>query len=134
MKKVYLETPEAIIKALKEGKVVKSKNVKYKLIDGIICSFHEEYGRKLWTVCNSICEYEKPYIDEPEPLKIEVGKFYRTRNGSKAFVYAKADKGKYNYWAVIVNSIIDENFCCTVDGTYSVGKESKKDLVAPWEE
>ena len=36
MKKVYLETPEAVIKALKDGKVVKSKNVKYRLIDGII--------------------------------------------------------------------------------------------------
>ena len=65
MKKVYLETPEAVIKALKEGNVVKSKNVKYRLIDGIICSLNEDDGRTMWTVGNSIFEYEDAYIDEP---------------------------------------------------------------------
>ena len=116
---------------MKEGKDVRDKyNYSFKIVDGfIVATYYDDFY-----IGYTIHSINKPYILEEEPLKIEVGKFYRTRNGSKAFVYAKADKGKYNYWAVIVNSIIDENFCCTVNCTYFVGKESKKDLVAPWEE
>ena len=37
MKKVYLETPEAVIKALKAGKVIKDEDgYSYKLVDGFI--------------------------------------------------------------------------------------------------
>lgn len=130
MKKVYLKTPEAVIKALKEGKVVKSKNVKYKLIDGIICSFHEEYGRKLWTVCNSICEYEKPYIDEPEPLKIEVGKWYETRDHQKARCFAISAQGAC-YSFTIDNGFV---FYTYKGGKYSVEKECSLDIIGPWKE
>lgn len=133
MKKVYLETPEEVIKALKDGKVVYEENCpdySFKLIENIIVAKYKDS----FEVGSMVSIGNEPYVLEEEPFKLEVGKFYRTRNGSKAFVYAKEDKGKYNYWAVIVNSIIDKNFCCTVDGTYSVGKESKKDLVAHWEE
>ena len=39
MKKVYLETPEAVVKALKEGKEVRDKYGSIcKLVDGIIIS------------------------------------------------------------------------------------------------
>ena len=97
--KRYLKTPEEVIKALKEGKVVKSKNVKYRLIDGIICSFNKENGRKMWTVCNSISEYEKAYIDEPEPFKIEVGKWYETHDHQKARCVLKYLKEKeWSLW------------------------------------
>lgn len=128
MKKVYLETPEAVIKALKEGKVVKSKNVKYKLIDGIICSFHEEYGRKLWTVCNSICEYEKPYIDEPEPLKIEVGKWYETRDHQKARCFIV---GKERCHFTIDNHC---HFFTNKNGVHLDKAMSGYNIIGPWEE
>ena len=37
MKKVYLETPEAVIKALKEGKEVRAENnYSYRIVDGFI--------------------------------------------------------------------------------------------------
>ena len=129
--KRYLKTIEEVIQALKDGKTIKDEDgYSYKLVDGFIVAT----DKNDFIVGDNIFSGNRPYILEEEPLKIEVGKFYKTRDGRKAFVYAKADKGKYNCWAVIVNSIIDENFCCTVDGTYSVGKESKKDLVAHWEE
>lgn len=122
MKKVYLEIPEAVIKALKEGKVVKSKNVKYRLIDGI-------NGRTMWTVGNSIFEYEDAYIDEPEPLKIEVGKFYKTRDGRKARCY--------DVDSVVCYFTIDHCTCFTTDtnGIYWKGQEEDDlDIIAPWEE
>lgn len=129
MKKVYLETPEAVIKALKEGKVVKSQNVKYKLIDGIICSFHEEYGRKLWTVCNSIYEYEKPYIDEPEPLKIEVGNWYETRDHQKARCY---NFDNNSYFFTIDNYTV---FMTDTKGSFRRKQLiSDLDIIGPWME
>lgn len=43
MKKKYLNTPEEIIKALKEGKVVyvQDTNINYKMVENHICSFDE---------------------------------------------------------------------------------------------
>ena len=129
MKKVYLETPESVIKALKEGKVVKSENNKYRLIDGIICSFHEEYGRKMWTVCNSISEYEKAYIDEEEPLKIEAGKWYETRDHQKARCF-KINPGLCFFTIDNVG-----NFNTLTNGNYYIqGKTSNLDIIGPWEE
>lgn len=129
MTKRYLKTPEAVIKALKSGKVVKSENNKYRLIDGIICSFHEEYGRKLWTVCNSICEYEKAYIDESEHLKIEVGKLYETRDHQKARCYKCV---RHVFFFTIDNF---GTFSTLINGNYNInGVTSNLDIIGPWEE
>ena len=130
MKKVYLKTPEAVIKALKEGKVIKDDNgYSYKLVDGFIVSTYKNHfivGDNIFNIDNH------PYILEEEPLKIEVGKFYKTRNGRKAFVCANTYTGLC--WVVIIDSSADRTFCCTVDGMFCPGEENEKDLVAPWEE
>ena len=129
MKKLYLETPEAVIKALKEGKVVKAKNVKYRLIDGIICSLNEDDGRTMWTVGNSIFEYEDAYIDEPEPLKIEVGKWYETRDHQKARCYYKEG----NFAFVSIDNYINP-ICVYINGSVYNNKTSSFDIIGPWKE
>ena len=129
MKRVYLETPEAVIKALKEGKVVKAKNVKYRLIDGIICSLNEDDGRTMWTVGNSIFEYEDAYIDEPEPLKIEVGKWYETRDHQKARCYYKEG----NFAFVSIDNYINP-ICVYINGSVYNNKTSSFDIIGPWKE
>lgn len=59
--KKYLNTPEEVIKALKEGKEVKSNiGCHYKMIDGIICCLFY----KSWFVGAAIADDEKPYIEE----------------------------------------------------------------------
>lgn len=129
MTKRYLETPEAVIKALKEGKDVRDENnYSYKLVDGFIVSTDENE----FFVGDNIYSDNKPYILEEEPLKIEVGKFYKTRDGRKAFVCANTYTGLC--WVVIIDSSADRPFCCTVDGMFCPGEENEKDLVAPWEE
>lgn len=41
--KVYLETPEAVIKALKEGKVIKDQyNNSFKIVDGFIVATYDD--------------------------------------------------------------------------------------------
>ena len=130
MKKVYLETPEAVIKALKEGKTIKNDHwYSYELKDNFIV---QKILGKIRSINTTIFLDEDYYILEEEPLKIEVGKFYKTRDGRKAFVCANTYTGLC--WVVIIDSSADRTFCCTVDGMFCPGEENEKDLVAPWEE
>lgn len=131
--KRYLKTPEEVIDALQEGKEIRDSEWRvWKLYNG--CVIRKDKS-DFWSVNTPIDVYFYGlYAYETEPLKLEVGKFYKTRNGRKAFVYAKTDEGKYNCWAVIVNSITGGTFCCTANGEYTANKESENDLVEPWEE
>lgn len=130
--KRYLKTPEEVIDALQAGKKVETEDLEYKFINGILVATSKT--NKHWIVYPALSASIDHYINESKSLKLEVGKFYKTRNGRKAFVYAKTDEGKYNCWAVIVNSIMGGTFCCTANGEYTANKESENDLVEPWEE
>ena len=84
MKKVYLETPEAVIRDLKEGKEVRDKYGSIcKLVDGIIISKLNDF----FEIGKPIRSVNKPYVLEEEPLKIEVGKWYEMRNHNVARCY-----------------------------------------------
>lgn len=102
MTKRYLTTPEEVTAALKEGKVVLDRTGnKYKSINGfIVVSFIS--GE--WGVDPFIGNHEGLYVEEPKPLKLEVGKFYKTRDGRKAFVYTITEEAAYPCWVVLVNS------------------------------
>lgn len=69
--KKYLITPEEVIKALKEGKKVMSTCWTYKMVDGFIL-YTEIDNDTRWNINTSISCGEKLYIEEAEPLKIEV--------------------------------------------------------------
>lgn len=128
MKKVYLDTPEAVIKALKEGKEVRDENdYSFKIVDGFIVST----AKNEFFVGDSIYSDYKPYILEEEPLKIEVGKFYKTRDGKKVICMYKDNIscsvsliGSLNgyYW-------VTENGKC-IDTT----KEYPADIIGLWKE
>lgn len=130
--KKYLKTVEEVMRALKEGKTVKNENGDaYVLKDGLIV---QTFLGNLLSLNATIFFDENLYAEEPdEQLKIEVGKFYKTRDGRKAFVYANTDEEVYYYWAVIVNSG-GGPFRCTVDGRFCYSVKSANDLVASWEE
>ena len=127
MKKVYLETPEAFIKALKEGKVIKDDNgYSYKLVDGFIVSTYKNHfivGDNIFNIDNH------PYILEEEPFKIEVGKWYETRDHQKARCYYS---GKETAFFSIDND-------STPIGVYLNGRlyedrESSFDIIGHWKE
>ena len=128
MKKVYLETPEEVIKALKEGKVIKDDNgYSYKLVDGFIVST-QDYDVYIGATISGL---EKPYILENEPLKLEVGKFYKTRAGRKAFVYAKIGFD-YAYPFFVVRAGKLDSYNVNEEGKQASNDQSL-DLVTPWE-
>lgn len=125
--KKYLKTPEEVISALKEGKTVYSDCGKYKMIDGIIVF----KSGNLYTINKNLFLQENPYIEESEPFKIEVGKFYKTRGGEKARCYCKGEQISF----------------FTVDGVATIlrvftdsGRSWKDDIISlydiigPWEE
>lgn len=131
MTKRYLKTPEEVIDALQDGKVViDGEGYNYKLYKGII---FWKYKEKWAVTPTTSCLYGL-YVDEPKPLKLEVGKFYKTRDGRKAFVYTNTGNAAYPCWVVLVNSSEGGTYCCTVDGQYTTNEEHNKDLVDPWEE
>lgn len=121
--KKYLKTPEEVIDALKEGKTVCSNCGNYRMIDGILVfkcgNFH--------TINAAISLDEKPYIKESEPLKIEVGKFYKTRDGKKARCFLiQANVPKF---------CVDNYGIFTTDMNGKVFKhyEEANDIIGPWE-
>lgn len=126
--KRYLETPEEVIDALQEGKTVFAKSgERYKLYKGLVVG----KLKKSALINSYICETDEPYIEEPESLKIEVGKFYKTRAGEKARCYLTGEHkayftidGSYGYISVYLET----------GGSWKDGEKSDYDIIGPWED
>ncbi|WP_428057217.1 hypothetical protein [Candidatus Avelusimicrobium fimicolum] len=128
--KRYLKTPEEVIQALKEGKTIKSEHgYAYELKDNFII---QTLLGKIRSINTTIFFDEYYYINEPEPLKLEVGKFYKTRNGRKAWIVEGTEDDTFPFRVAAQKE----------SAVYTVTKEGKRfsegmsgsDLVAPWED
>lgn len=130
MTKRYLKTPEEVIDALQAGKKIEAGDFEYRLVGEVIIAINKT--DKSWAVNAGIYSDDIPFIDEPDPFKLEVGKFYRTRDGRKAWIIAY-QQGKHYPYIVAVLGLAD---VCAVlgNGCYFDDKNCGKDLVAPWEE
>lgn len=128
MKKTYLKTPEAIIKALKEGKEVRDEDgYLYKFIDGLIVGAGDG-GDGYYAVGDVISVENRPYILEEKTFEIKVGEWYETRNHQKARCYLIEDP---NYFFTIDNS----GFICTNKKGYCMEEKSHDlDIIGPWKE
>lgn len=125
--KKYLKTPEEVIDALHEGKTVFGWDETYRLYKGLVVG---ELKGGNYVINSSICKQENLYIEEPEPFKIEVGKFYKTRGGNKARCF----------------SITPKEASFTVDGAHGTietypgglvsidGSKDPCDIIGPWED
>ena len=125
MKKVYLETPEAVIKALKEGKEVRDENnYSFKIINGFIVATYYDY----FYIGYTISGIDKPYILEEEPLKIEVGKWYETSGHQKARCFI-VEKERCHFTI--------DNYChffTNKNGVYLDNETSRYNIIGLWEE
>ena len=125
--KKYLKTPEEVIDALHAGKKVHGDFAdEYRFYRGFLIAKREGY----YAINAAISEMEDPYIEESEPRKIEVGKFYKTRGGNKARCF----------------SITPKEASFTVDGAHGTietypgglvsidGSKDPCDIIGPWED
>lgn len=124
--KKYLKTPEEVVKALKAGKTVYSDCGEYRMIDGFIV--YE--GGSVCTINADLNLLESPFLKEAEPLKIEVGKFYKTRGDKKARCYYANEEVAY--------FTIDGK--CSFFSSYLAGnclsnnRPTEYEIIGPWEE
>ena len=124
--KRYLKTPEEVIKALKEGKEIRDKYGSIcKLVDGIIISKLNNF----FEIGKPIRSVNKPYILEEEPLKIEVGKFYETRDHQKARCFCKGE----NFAFLSIDNDITP-ISVFLNGHIYKDSEEPLDIIGPWEE
>lgn len=134
MSKRYLKTPEEVIQALRDKKeVFDFLGNNYKLIDGVII-YHCQNGG--WGINAHIGHADKLYVDEPEPLKLEVGKFYKTRRGDKVivlYINDKNDAGNCPIFVAVVGKASCSYFVSKTGNYYSSGRDTVWDIVAPWE-
>lgn len=131
MTKKYLKTPEEVIDALQSGKTIHDHSSQWKLHKGFIV--RKNANSDTWIVNDYVpSNYDGIYVEEQEPLKLEVGKFYKTRDGRKAWVVSQAQGLRYPYnVAVFGNTGI---YNVLENGCFCEDKTSPEDLVAPWEE
>lgn len=115
--------PEDIIAKLKQGIVLKDDEVNdtYEMVDGLVVR-KTQYG---WTIGDIISSSEKIYFDEPEPeIEVVIGRFYKTRDDRRAFVFSKNSEGRY--CVVIENEL---PYTVSANGYYSDETDNDKDLV-----
>lgn len=67
--KRYLKTPEEVIDALQAGKKNEAGDFEYRLVGEVIIAINKT--DKSWAVNAGIYSDDIPFIDEPEPLKLE---------------------------------------------------------------
>ena len=130
--KTYLKdlTPEEIIKRLKNGEIVKIKDSKeyFKMIDGVICRFFSYgdvgIGSLLYT------EPDDVYFETEEPLTFEQGKFYKTREGKKAYISRITTT--YIYGIITGKTSMDT---WHLNGMHwHNGDKHKNDIISKWED
>ena len=127
--KRYLKTPESVIKALKEGKTVETDMKYYVLKDGLLNCYAKNKTGSWWSINSAIYNTDRPYILEEEPFKIEVGKWYETRDHQKARCF-KVNPGLCFFTIDNVG-----NFNTLTNGNYYInGKTSNLDSIGPWGE
>jgi len=140
--KVYLNTIEDLTKALSDGKIVyedyrNGTKREYKMMNNIIVEKHEDDDAYFYVNYGFGFNPNIYYIKEQAPIKIEVGKFYKTRDGHKAIcigsqAYEDDDSVYKMYFGVIGQT---ETFWTNINGNfYNYKRQYCYDIVDYWEE
>lgn len=133
--KTYLKdlTLEEIIKRLKNGEIIKTEedrdDICIKYYDGVICRAYKDGSFTINAgFTNDIaCEY---YFETEEPLTFEEGKFYKTREGKKAYISRITTR--YFYGIITGKTSLDT---WNLKGMHWCDNSPhKNDLISKWED
>lgn len=129
--RTYLKdlTPEEVIQRLKNGEIIKFDNNKtfhIKMIDGIICRIYD--GNNF--MINGGFDNDSFYFETEESLTFEEGKFYKTREGKKAYISRKTTT---RFYGIITGKTSLDTW--NLEGMHWYDKSPhKNDLISKWEE
>lgn len=131
--KRYLKSPEEVIDALVAGKVVCDEDSQWKLYKGFIV--RKDNGFDNWVANDALSSvFAGLYVDEPKPLKIEVGKFYKTRDGEKVIVLSDECKEKDYPYSIAVVGKWTKPYTLRKNGCVYEHGANAYDIIAPWNE
>lgn len=132
--KRYLKTLEQVIDALRAGKVIHDEDSQWALHKGFIV--RKDNGFDDWVVNDSIdSSYSNVYIEESEPLKLEVGKFYKTRGGKKVIILANNCEKPNNPYLVAGIDIWGKPYKVNKNGrVYENDETNPWNIIAPWQD
>lgn len=130
MTKRYLRTPEEVIDALQAGNTLTDGITTWKMCKGWLVRYGKRNG---WSIGDTITSCYDVYIKEPEPLKLEVGKCYKTLDGRKAWVVEYLPT-EYTFPFRVAAQKEYSIYTVTKEGRRYSECVSGLDLVAPWEE
>lgn len=130
--KRYLKTEEEVTQALREGKTVQTNEMEYDIINNLIVGF-DKIVREI-SINPAIRLSENPYVNEYEQLKLEVGKFYKTRDGRKVIILAYYCEEKVYPYLVARIGVWEAPYRARKNGCLDEKEADAWDIVAPWEE
>ena len=130
--KKYLKTPEEVIDALQAEKKVETENLEYKFINGILVAIGKT--DKNWIVYPALSSSVIPYINETEPITLEVGKFYMTREGKKVIILADNCKPKDSPYLVAEIGKCSTLYAIRKNGCIYEKGANACDIIAPWKD
>ncbi len=120
-----------IIERLLAGKIAKNDlgRTLY-AINGVLCgSIPNE--KTVIGACVGVSDFENLYFEEPEKLKIEVGKCYKTRDGRKAFISSINNDSEFPFRGIIIG--FDSTDKWLENGKFNVYQsENDLDLISEW--
>ena len=136
--KKYLNSVEEVVKALEEGKKIldiANMDCYYKVIAGKYCYCDLKFNT---TVINISIVFEdnskRYYTEEPEQLKFEVNRAYKTRSGEKVYLFEITPEYNTRTFHFIGKNL---NFWTNEKGKYNLKDKNEKhlnDIVGYWEE
>lgn len=122
------------LECIKAGKkVIENDKYFYYFENGCIC-YKDKDGFGWYNTAVDTEDLERMYVEEQETLKIEVGKFYKTRDGKKAYCFYKeaADRTYPNQFVIDGKSGYET---CTDDGLlFKYEENHRDDIIGYWEE
>ena len=137
--KKYLNTVEELTQALSEGKTVYCDYddegvMEIKLVNGILVQKYED----VFYISPGDLEFDTNefYLKEKGTLKIEIGKFYKTRSGKKVICVFKDACNKQPFLFSEIGGEHVNSFWTGEEGRYYYQSttESEEDIVDYWED
>lgn len=123
------------MECIKAGKKVTDVifNRSYFLQNGYIC-YKDEDDYEQYNAYIDSYELQQMEVEEQEPLKIEVGKFYKTRDGKKAYCFYKEEANRTYPNQFVIDGKSGYETCTDGGLLFKYEENHRDDIIGYWED